>query len=1231
MANTTKQTNRQIPSQSSPSNVLALQWNLLGLRGRLPELQLLISQFNPIALALQETMVPKSKIPSNFIKGYELYICENLENPDKTGSAIAIKSDIPHRCIDISTPLQAIAIEIDFPFKVTLVSIYISPSHQSNQANQTLKSRLSKILDRVTSPILLMGDFNGHSTSWGSVSSDSRGRTLEQFIDEYGLTLLNDGSQTRISPSSGESSALDLSICSHNLGSQLSWLVHDDCCGSDHLPIVIALNRASPITSCRPRWRYELADWAGYQNEVFTHFNSNPPSCPDEFVKCLSDIAEHHIPKTNGRPGKRSVPWWNPEVHSAIKLRRKKLRALQRMAKGDRKDSSVHLEFKAARNAARTAIIKAKQDGWEQFISSINPESTSKEMWDKVHKLSGNKSRQPIRLRINNQITDDPSLIAEHLADHFAQSSSSDNYSEQFKCRKTTIESTSPSFATDNNLEYNSDFSYEELEWALHKVHGTSAGPDDVGYPLLKNLPLIGKSILLDLFNKIWNNGIIPESWKEGLVIPIPKPDKDRNNADSYRPITLLNCIGKILEKMVNRRLITLLESQGLLDNRQFAFRPNKSTDDYLTELEDIIDSHLERGMHGDIVSLDLSKAYDRAWRFPILKSLEEWGIKGRMGQYVHSFLEDRRFRVNIGNNRSEMRCQENGIPQGSVIAPTLFLICMQSLFKNIPPNVYILIYADDITILTFHSFKSLARKRIQSAVNTVAKWANEYGFTLSPEKSQLLHISHNRKKMSKLPDITLNHSTIKSKPSLKILGVYLDQTLSFRHHAEAVRKTTEKRLRLIKIIGSRIPCAHRTTIIRIINSWLIPKMFYGIGLFSRGGDIIKKKLSPLYNKAFRYASGVFITSPISAMMSECGQLPFDQFSTTSVVTKAIRWLSLGGRDDVPLVKRALTLFQSLTNLEFPSIATLPRSKTRPWNQPSPKIDLSLLQLVKAGDPPPKIQAHFYHLLNEKYPNHNHIYTDGSVYDGKVGYGITNSSKSTMISSALPSSCSIFSAEAYALMKASYLSPSIDDSPTVVFSDSASCLREMNSSSLKHPWLQKAERLALDNRVAFCWLPGHSGITGNEEADRLAGAGREQNPEDVPVPPSDAVRWIKERIRDCWNLQWFNSRDFALRRIKPSTFPWPDNKNPKNRRILSRLRIGHTRLTHSYRITKDDPPNCPTCGVPLSIQHILIDCLKYDNERLTLNMSNTLEEVLSPPQEEKLIEFLKKSGLYNQL
>lgn len=203
------------------------------------------------------------------------------------------------------------------------------------------------------------------------------------------------------------------------------------------------------------------------------------------------------------------------------------------------------------------------------------------------------------------------------LADHFLLSSSSSSYCDPFLSHKAEL----PSFQSDSNAEYNFDVSYDELEWTLKKVQG---GPFLL---LIRNLPILSN------YNSIWNQGGISDSLKEGLVIPIPKPDKDCQRADSFRPVALHNCIGNILKKMVNRRLISLLESHGLLDNRQFAFRPNKSIDDYLTEFEDIIDSHLEAGRHGNVVSLDISKVYDRAWRFSILKSLEEWEIKGRMGR----------------------------------------------------------------------------------------------------------------------------------------------------------------------------------------------------------------------------------------------------------------------------------------------------------------------------------------------------------------------------------------------------------------------------------------------------------------------------------------------------------------------------------------------------------------------------------------------------------------------
>ena len=132
-------TNRYTTNPPATLTNLAIQWNLFGLKGRLAELQLLISQYNPLIIALQETLSPKSKLPSNYIKGYTLYIHENSSNPNINGVAIAVNSEFPHRKLSISTPLQAIAIEIDFPIKVTIISICLLSSINTHRLSKELR------------------------------------------------------------------------------------------------------------------------------------------------------------------------------------------------------------------------------------------------------------------------------------------------------------------------------------------------------------------------------------------------------------------------------------------------------------------------------------------------------------------------------------------------------------------------------------------------------------------------------------------------------------------------------------------------------------------------------------------------------------------------------------------------------------------------------------------------------------------------------------------------------------------------------------------------------------------------------------------------------------------------------------------------------------------------------------------------------------------------------------
>lgn len=166
-------------------------------------------------------------------------------------------------------------------------------------------------------------------------------------------------------------------------------------------------------------------------------------------------------------------------------------------------------------------------------------------------------------------------------------------------------------------------FTIHELLRAIDVTKGHSTGMDNIGYPMIRRLPLSGKLAMLESFNFVWAAGRFPDCWKEGLVVPIPKPGGNHQNADNYRPITLLSCIGKIYERMINHRLITYLDDHKILNQHQHAFRPGRGTSSYFSELKEILAESERSETHVEFAILDIRKAYDQTWRPNILKQIK--------------------------------------------------------------------------------------------------------------------------------------------------------------------------------------------------------------------------------------------------------------------------------------------------------------------------------------------------------------------------------------------------------------------------------------------------------------------------------------------------------------------------------------------------------------------------------------------------------------------------------
>lgn len=1186
---------------------------MCGLHTHLPELQQLATQHQPKVIALQEVMSRNTIALHKSLKDYDWKFHHPDNGASRGGCALGILRDTPHKFVKLPhLDIHVVAATVEHPVRATFASVYV-PFSSSKRA---LEEQLNTIVRGLPQPLVLLGDFNAHNPLWGSDHTDERGCAVESFAGDNQLMALNDCTHTRIDLRNGKTSALDLSLVSLSAAYQFQWSISDDCHGSDHFPIFIKRNQHDWSRSKRPRWKYEDANWAGFRDAL-------PPPPKDDLAtinQCILTAASANIPRTSARTGPKAVPWWTPEVAKAVRRRRKALRRLRKLDDHSPRKATALIRFQEARHEARKVVQAAKDDCWKEFISNIGPQLPAREIWGRIRCFLGTPSKCITSLISGGVTIEDPQTIAETLADQFHRTSAATSESSRY---------TPPTDSKqDVTTGINTNFRLDELEWVLRRCRGLSAGPDDIGYPMVKNLPLHFKLSLLNLFNEIYANGTIPTIWKTAIVIPIPKAGKDPRVLGNQRPISLVSCMGKIMEKMANRRLMERLEHLEVFGEEQHAFRSRRGADTYFDSLRSYIQPEIARGRHCEVALLDISKAYDTALRVPVLQSLEKWGITGRMLNYVHSFLEDRQFKVAIGNNFSSPRVQEIGFPQGTVLAVTAFLIRMTNLKSYIPKNIELLLYADDVLLLSRGNRPNQVRARLQRGVSAAEKWATQSGFQLATEKCQIIHLCHRLKHQIQVP-IVCNGIPIDVVKYARVLGVTIDSRFNFKKHMANIRLSAESRCQALKILGSRRIGAARRTLINAKAAMVDSIMFYGWGLTSSSSENTKASIEPTFNNAVRAASGAFRSSPTTSLMAEAGILPYSFKEKEVVITRAIQISQHLHLIDTPspLLEQAKDTLKELCDQELPNIQPELRTGDRSWKNPPPRIDWSISRTVNAGDNRSKVATAFA-ATAAKYSTHRFIFTDGSVFSSpdfgdhsEVGCGIY--SEDLQLRFRLPHQCSIMSAEAYAVWRALDFA----NIRTVIFSDSMSTLKAVESGRSRHPWVQGIEVGLERTGAILCWIPSHTGIPGNERADQLANEARCLPPSNIPVPAQDAARWTKEMIRAEWELTWRKSGTFC-QRAKPSTLPWPDRSSHIEQRTLTRLRIGHTKLTHSCLFTKDRSLSlCSTCGVTLTVAHILTDCRRYAEARNEANLGSDIEGVLHISEEDKLVKFLHLSKL----
>ena len=821
-----------------------IQWNCRGLKPNFNEVSLLISEYNPSVFCFQETFLkPDDNISLKDFNIYN-YVHTDCLRPSG-GASVFVKSSFPQRKIDLQTELQATAVSVTLDKEITICSVYIPPSFSLNSQH------LDSLLQQLPSPYIILGDFNGHNILWGGKNNDSRGELIENFLTKNDICIMNDKSYTYLSTSAKSFSSIDLSFCHPSLFLDYNWSVSKDQHNSDHFPIIIEQNTFS-IEDHNPKWKLNRANWDLFNTlctgklipENFKE-SSDPIS---DFTSSLIEISKECIPQTSTNPTK-SNPWYNDDCKEAIKQRK------QALSKFKISPNSNNLnDVKVFRAKARRTIKLSKRKSWRSYVSKINHKTPIKKVWDMIRKISG-KNKSPSYTHLNMVGTDSKATsktdIADTLGETFCHNSSSFKYSESFRKIKTEQEKVKLNFKSQNNEIYNKDFNLDELVEAIQLSHDSATGPDEIHYQMLKHLPENSLKTLLNIFNYIWTTGKFPEDWTLATIIPIPKPGKDPAEPNNYRPIALISCLCKTLERMINKRLTWFLESNNHISRFQSGFRSDRSTTDNLVRLETFIRDAFIKKEHVVAVFFYLEKAYDTTWRYGILKDIHKLGLRGRLPTFIENFLADRAMQVRVGSSLSDYYDQEQGVPQGGVLSTTLFSIKINDIVKCLGNLTDCSLYVDDFCICYRSKSMATIERQLQQNLNKIENWAASNGFKFSKSKTQCVHFCQLRKQHDD-PVLHLYESPIPVVEESKFLGILFDRKLSFIPHIKYLKAKCLKALNLLKVLSHTSWGADRTTLLKLYRSLVRSKLDYGCIIYGSARKSYLQMLDPIHNQGLR-------------------------------------------------------------------------------------------------------------------------------------------------------------------------------------------------------------------------------------------------------------------------------------------------------------------------------------------------------------------------------------------
>ena len=416
-----------------------------------------------------------------------------------------------------------------------------------------------------------------------------------------------------------------------------------------------------------------------------------------------------------------------------------------------------------------------------------------------------------------------------------------------------------------------SAFSEEEYRKGIAALkNNKAAGIDDILVEQLKNLGPKAHKRLHTMLNTCFIENKIPKIWKQSKIIAILKPGKDSAIPKNYRPISLLCHTYKLYERLILNRVSPLLEQH--LIKEQAGFRPGKSCTSQLLNLTQHIEDGYQRGMITGAVFVDLSAAYDTVNHRILIQKLYNTTQDSQLCRVFQNMLSNRRFYVELNNERSRWRRQKNGMPQGSVLSPILFNIYTND--QPIHDGTRNFIYADDLCVTAQYSSFTEVETTIGDALEELTHYYRSNSLRANPDKTQVTAFHLRNKEANRSLKVEWNRTKLENTPHPKYLGVTLDRTLSYKEHMHNTKMKVATRNNLLRKLSNSKWGANASTIRTTALALCYSVAEYAAPVWARSSHA--QKLNPELNSACRAVTGCLKPTNVEDLYLLAGIAPPD-------------------------------------------------------------------------------------------------------------------------------------------------------------------------------------------------------------------------------------------------------------------------------------------------------------------------------------------------------------------